>query len=259
MTAGPQLLPGACVLRRDARTLQIGTSPGIVVRDRPGLAALLRRLDGTWTPALLAELISRDLPQFDGDPASTIAHLTALGVVLPGQPSTPGLTVGVRHDAGSIGLADLLTSALGPPTGTPELEVVVTTGEPRRSSIRDLWMAGVRHLPVMIDDKGVRIGPLVVPGVTPCLACLDAHLTAVDPGWAALVPQFGSSHVVPRDVGPRLRLRAAAEVMHQVECIEAGVAPPASAAVLLLGADHDVVQRRTVPFAADCGCGILAA
>ena len=55
----------------------------------------------------------------------------------------------------------------------------------------------VAHLPIAIDRRSATIGPLVVPGRTPCLACRDGHLRDRDPAWPRLHAQM-----VGRDPGP---------------------------------------------------------
>lgn len=48
----------------------------------------------------------------------------------------------------------------------------------------DPWLAAsVPHLPIRCLEGTVVIGPLVVPGRTACLRCLDAHRTQDDPGY----------------------------------------------------------------------------
>ncbi len=52
------------------------------------------------------------------------------------------------------------------------------------------------HLPLAFDAGGATIGPLVVPGKTPCLSCRDGHETARDAAWPLLHAQL-----IDRDSG----------------------------------------------------------
>lgn len=255
---GPQLLPGALLLRRDARTLQVGTTPGITVRDRPGLGRVLRLLDGSLPMPLLARTVARDVPEFTDDLAETLTRLAAAGVVVAPQPP-PVARVAVRHDRSTSQFARLLADGLGPTALEPDVEVLVSAGEPPRSTFEVLLAAGIAHLPVVLDERRVRIGPFVVPGVTSCLGCLDALLTSFDPAWSALVPQFERSRLLPPALPRRLLLRAAAEAIHQVECLVRGQRPPTIGRYLSLGPEHDDTELRDVPLAAECACGLLAA
>jgi bacteriocin biosynthesis cyclodehydratase domain-containing protein len=48
----------------------------------------------------------------------------------------------------------------------------------------------VPHLPVLFSDREVRIGPLVEPGVGPCLYCLELNHIDADPAWPAIACQL---------------------------------------------------------------------
>jgi hypothetical protein len=48
----------------------------------------------------------------------------------------------------------------------------------------------VVHLPIAFEVGGTSIGPLVVPGRTPCLSCRDAHERERDPAWPTLHAQL---------------------------------------------------------------------
>ncbi len=57
--------------------------------------------------------------------------------------------------------------------------------------LHGLWLRrDVAHLPVVLDDEGVTIGPLVVPGSTACLFCLQRYATAADDAWPAIATQL---------------------------------------------------------------------
>ena len=256
---GPRLLPGALLLRRDARTLQVGTSPGVVLRDRPGLARVLRLLDGSLPIPLLTELVARDVPEFTDDLASTLDRLVAAGAVLVAAAPSDGPRVAVRHDRSTGPFAALLTAAVGPPGFEPEIEVLVSAGEPARSTFEQLVSGGVVHLPVVLDERRVRIGPLVAPGISPCLGCLDAHVAAADPAWSVLVPQFEQARLLDPGLPPGVLHRAAAEVLHHLDCLGEGRRPPSLGRVVSVGPAHGLNDVDDVPFDPDCPCRLLAA
>ena len=95
----------------------------------------------------------------------------------------PRLRVALHDDAGSESLAravghvltDLGIRTLDPPD--PDLLLVVSCGEPARAVFEEAHRHGVSHLPVVLDEDRVRVGPVVIPGLTPCLTCLDQHIT----------------------------------------------------------------------------------
>ena len=132
VTRRPTIRPGAPLLRRDSTHLQVGTSPGTVIGDRPGLRPFLRLLNGVRDVEQLRRLARTDVPE--------------LGIV-----------------------------PLDPPD--PDLLLVVSCGEPPRAVFDQARRHRISHLPVVIDEERVRIGPVVIPGLTPCLTCLDLHIT----------------------------------------------------------------------------------
>lgn len=46
------------------------------------------------------------------------------------------------------------------------------------------------HLPVAFEPGGTTVGPVIVPGRTPCLACRDAHERDRDPAWPRMHAQL---------------------------------------------------------------------
>lgn len=58
-------------------------------------------------------------------------------------------------------------------------------------ALHGLWLRrDVAHLPVILGDASVAIGPLVEPGRTACLLCLQRHATDADPAWPAIASQL---------------------------------------------------------------------
>jgi hypothetical protein len=58
-------------------------------------------------------------------------------------------------------------------------------------ALHGLWLRrDVTHLPVVLGDASVAIGPLVEPGRTACLYCLQRHATDADPAWPAIASQL---------------------------------------------------------------------
>ena len=58
-------------------------------------------------------------------------------------------------------------------------------------ALHGLWLRrDVAHLPVVLGDSSVAIGPLVEPGRTACLYCLQRHASDADPAWPAIASQL---------------------------------------------------------------------
>ncbi|MFC5380624.1 hypothetical protein [Aquipuribacter nitratireducens] len=65
----------------------------------------------------------------------------------------------------------------------PDLVVVVAERAHDAPASAPLVQQGVTHVPVLLRDDDVLVGPLVVPGRGPCLHCVDLLHRDVDPAW----------------------------------------------------------------------------
>jgi hypothetical protein len=263
MAFRPCLRPGLLLLRRDARHLQLGTSPGVVVRDEPGLLALLRRFDGTADLDRLAAH-ARDVG-FTGDVAAVARDLHTAGLVLTGipRPVRASTRVLLDHDHATTPLADVLGALLDASghrvvRAQAELTVVLAAGEPPRALFRAAQDARDDHLRVVVEDDRVRIGPLVRPGLTPCIRCHDLHRTDWDRGWPALLTQLGSpgTLVVPPDLPVATVHGAALRVLAEVDAYARGEDAGASRC-LVVGPGPFDADTWPVGFHPACGCELL--
>ena len=77
------------------------------------------------------------------------------------------------------------------PLGTRPHLVLTVEGhliEPVRA--RGLAVAEVGHLPVVVREVSVRVGPFLGPDSPPCATCLDLWERDVDPQWPAVATQL---------------------------------------------------------------------
>jgi hypothetical protein len=232
----------------------------------------LLSLDGIRDLDALRRRAHREIPDLEVDVADALAPLIASGLVVDtGPPVRPSLRVELTHDGPSTPLARtvnaLLTGAgvaVGPDA---DLVVILSSGEPDRIALADAVRCRVTHLVVVLDGDMVRIGPLVVPGRTPCVGCTDLHRATWDPGWLALVPQFGRTvsrlgpmGAPPADGGLAQHV-AAAEVA--ATCLgfagapEHGRAGPAQ--IRTIGPDRRVRVDSHAAFHPRCACALLSA
>ncbi len=85
---------------------------------------------------------------------------------------------------------------LAPVDRPPDLVVLVDSGvaDPvRHTPLRD---AGAAHLSVVVREASVLVGPLVVPGRTSCLTCVELHRADADPAWPMVAAQLVADRTV---------------------------------------------------------------
>lgn len=125
----------------------------------------------------------------------------------------------------------------------------------------DLVRRTIDHLGVVVDAARVVIGPLVLPGRSPCIRCLDLHRRDRDPAWLHLVAQLLDSRAPQEAVGETaLSTAAGALAALQVLCrLDRKVTPDAVGRTLELTLPDGQVQRRAWRLHAQCGCARLPA
>ncbi len=118
------------------------------------------------------------------------------------------------------------------------------------------WLRGdVPHLPVVFSDSEVRVGPLVEPGVGPCLYCLElAHLDS-DPAWAAIACQL-LTRTAPTETR-RLGIEVAARVAGLVQDrLDTGRSSLTRTSLVLDVTSRSIRRREHRPHER-CGCRSL--
>lgn len=119
--------------------------------------------------------------------------------------------------------------------------------------------AQLDHLAVVAGVDRATVGPLVVPGRSACLRCLELHRTDRDPAWPAISAQLDRPAPAARGESSLLAL-CAALVALQVACWADGRRRPASLGATLTATLPDgLTSRRPWPMHPRCGCGWLAA
>jgi bacteriocin biosynthesis cyclodehydratase domain-containing protein len=159
------------------------------------------------------------------------------------------------HDAGVGDLGE--ARGTGPDhRGDPDLTVLVDDHEPATDVLDRLMRAGLPHLVAgMRGDTGV-VGPLVLPGATPCLRCVDLTRRQQDRQWAGVREQLSHPErpVVPAPtpavVTTAVAALAASDVLARLEGRTA--ATTGATASLTLAAPLPSMRRWPVQPA--CGC-----
>lgn len=110
------------------------------------------------------------------------------------------------------------------------------------------------HVPVSVFRASASIGPLVVPGKTPCLRCNYLHRLDADPHWAVVATQWAAAKETwSHDVDPLVAWQAAVAATSMVRT---WVDEPESAVahvVLLKVCEPTPIIRQVRPHPR-CGC-----
>ena len=77
-----------------------------------------------------------------------------------------------------------------PRTRRPDLVLLADAAVPDPHLARRLFDEGLAQLIVWAGEGVGVVGPLVVPGRSSCLHCVDLHKTATEPAWPALATQL---------------------------------------------------------------------
>src|ERR1700758_133453 len=202
--------PAMPVLLRPDGAVQVGWDPGRAVLVRPpgGLAAAelatLLRVMQSPTPISELQRHATDRGLTDTDClANLVAQLVGAGVAnecrrrrgraastrVPGRGPLSELIVEALRCSGAR-----IAQSSQPHANVSHasVDLVVLTdylvADPRM--VRDLHSQGVAHLPVRVRDGTGLVGPLVIPGVTSCLACADLHRSDRDAAWPVIAAQL---------------------------------------------------------------------
>ena len=117
-----------------------------------------------------------------------------------------------------------------------DVAVVVASGGPSVALICDLMAADQPHLPVISDEKGITVGPLVVPGDGPCITCMGIRRTELDPDWPLVALQCNGARLphapaAVRAIAAGVACDAIVRYLHghradprqwRIECLEPG-------------------------------------
>lgn len=260
----PELDPAVDVLRRRDGSIQLGWDPARAVvislpaaPTSPGPDAdrtirVLRLLDGSRSePEVM--WAAREFGIDPGTMRRLLAQLRSAGLVrdarLPGAarsirvvgrgPLSDAITAGLR----GIARVEQRVWSVGtrPQAVTADCVVIADHLVPPPELVAVLERAGIPHLPARIRDGSGLVGPLVLPGRSVCLRCVDLTRCEWDPGWpflaAQMVTRVGSG-------SPAMTAVTAAVAIGQIEDLLAtGDEPSAVDATLHITSPDTPIRR----------------
>jgi hypothetical protein len=148
----------------------------------------------------------------------------------------------------------------GPPRqrAVPDLVVLADAGTPDPVRVAELHATGTAHLVVRVRDGVGVVGPLVLPGRTTCLGCIEIERCARDPAWTAAAAQLVGvpGRAAPACIAATAGL-ATAQALVALDGPDGPAGPPALDATLELDADAGTIVRRTWAPHPDCRCGAM--
>ncbi len=169
---------------------------------------------------------------------------------------------GTRHGAGPSA-AEALRAAnpfvrTHPPAGHQSPAVVVLAGDhvPDLAVAATLVRQRIPHLPVLTEAGRAMVGPLVLPGRSTCLGCVDRHRTDADPGWPTVSRHLSGQ--APRAPVAMSAIAAGYAAFQVLELVDGAAAPTTVNGSVEWRTDTLSARRRTWSGHPDCGCRAFA-
>jgi bacteriocin biosynthesis cyclodehydratase domain-containing protein len=190
------------------------------------------------------------------DEASARLHQAQPGGVLP---SDEGRSFALAATEAVLRAAPEADTSPLPIGERPDLVVLAIDGPVDPGRHTSLHTHDRAHLPVQLGADHGTVGPLVIPGLTACLRCVELHRRDRDPAWPTLSLQLGMQgrRAQPSDV-------AVATVVAGVAALQAlayldGDRPDSIDGTIELHLPDWRLRRRSWPLHPDCGCDAVGA
>ncbi len=179
---------------RNHTEVQIGVDPARIVltidtRERAHALSALIRGD---TTDHIAELWGRD--DFDRiaqalttaiSPPSTAATRT---IIVEGPTASAHALAATLRSAGHhVAMASHTDQDF---VGQPGLAILTSSFTVSPLDYQRWMAADVPHLPVIFGEQSITVGPVIIPGVTACVSCIERHRSDADEAWTAIGPQI---------------------------------------------------------------------
>lgn len=232
-----------------ALSLSHGSDAGAILRQRATRSVVIDargRVGPTVASLLAASGVGR-------------VHIHGSGKVTLADSSVGGLTPDDEHRPYTRAASDAVHRA-APEANTrtpgsgrvPDL-IVLAGAAPSKAIQRALRR--VAHLPISLRDGTAVVGPLVIPGKTACLGCVDAHRLDRDPVWPALAAQLTTASDLRTEASHiSVVAMAAALAAMQILCHLDGGEPEAAGRSLEITGLGQPIRRRTWAPHPRCSC-----
>jgi bacteriocin biosynthesis cyclodehydratase domain-containing protein len=212
---------------------------------------------GRTGAALATALAAAGVGQVDliDDRPVAVADVGPAGAVLSDVGSSASAAV-LRAQRALSGPEPPLAAA---PASGPDLAVLVHGSAADSTEAAALVSAGLPHLAVVVRERGVLVGPLVLPGRSPCLRCLDLQRADRDPAWPCVLAQLTARRRrVPEESASAL-LASSLAALQVLAHLDGRRRPAALAATLEVELPDGLVSRRPWAPHPSCGCASIDA
>jgi len=256
----PRLNPRLPLLWRTPTSCQFGSlEPVAMLRDttvneeralavlREGTSlATLRALAGQWhmTPADLDDFLERIEPALDRE-----SRLTRHRV------SVVGCETGRHEIMRALGDEWDVVDAVDDSSNTVadvDLVIIVANYVVPLATAGAWLRRDTPHLLVVFDEADAHVGPLIVPGVTPCAHCIDEQRRVSDDCWPAVATQLMFAQ--RPETTTALRFRVACEVLRIAQRWRDQTTFHSTRLMVTASTSTD---DRDAEFSADCQCRAL--
>ena len=187
--------PSIPVVWRDSETVQVGLDPEYArlgplnLSDARGVAELVRGTSLARLSSIVGgEHTARSLIDSCGDvfhrtPRATLPRLAVVGVA----PATDTIA---RTWVGSTRSTVVAASSADITAVDVDFVLLISHFVVSPIDVQPWLGRDIAHCAIVFGESSVRVGPVVIPGETACIRCVElAHIDG-DPSWSAVAPQM---------------------------------------------------------------------
>jgi hypothetical protein len=139
----------------------------------------------------------------------------------------------------------------------PDLVVLLDRSAADAGRADRLVAEDVAHLSIVVRETSIVVGPLVLPGRSPCLRCLDLHRSGRDPQWPVVLAQLLATRQRRRAPLEETALAQSAAALASLQVLghlDGVVVPAAAGATLEVLLPDGLITRRPWSIHERCGC-----
>ena len=212
-----------------AAASELGVQPAVTERIMTLLAAagvlvdfpsdVLRSLSPELRQQLMPVLATASIAAQDGDGGARIlARRASMTLLVCGSGPVAVMVAGLLTRSGLATRSSPMSPVqhLAGPQRPDRPDFAVLVGHQSPAETAELLRLRLPHLAAYADEAIGIVGPLVQPGVTACLRCIDLAKAERDPAWPLILAQLAGRSVDPPACDPVLATAVAAQAAAQV-------------------------------------------